>query len=184
MTRNSFFTAMAVVIMMMTSVNSYAQGPRGNRMGNRGGNREMVMNNRGSQNNHRGQAMMGGNNMGNHNMGGQAMMHNNNGPHMMNNRPNMGGPVMAGHPHAGHMPHVDNRGFVPGWEGRVMYRDGRWGYLRNADWYWYDTYFEPEFYYGRPLDYFHSHIIPVDGRAVAAVAGVVAVGTLINLLAH
>ncbi len=81
-------------------------------------------------------------------------------------------------------PRIDHRGFVHGWDGRVRYLNGRWGYLRGSDWYWYDTYFEPAYYFAHRPHYFRAHYIPVDGRVVAGVAGAVAVGTLISALCH
>lgn len=74
-------------------------------------------------------------------------------------------------------------GYIPGWEGRVMYRGGRWGYLRGADWYWYDRYYEPDYYFAHPVAHFHSHHVPVS-TAVGAVAGAVVLGTLIGALMH
>ncbi len=74
-------------------------------------------------------------------------------------------------------------GYIPGWEGRVMYRGGRWGYLRGNDWYWYDRYYEPEYYFANPVSHFHGHRSPV-GHVVAGVAGAVVLGTLISALCH
>lgn len=75
-------------------------------------------------------------------------------------------------------------GYIPGYEGRVIYRGGRWGYLRGRDWYWYDRYFEPEYYYAHPVAHFHSYISPVGRRVVAGVAGAVVLGSIIHALVH
>ena len=81
--------------------------------------------------------------------------------------------------------YVDARGFLPGWEGRVRYHGGRWGYLRDSRWYWYDTYFAPDYYYGHPVAHFHSHICAADvAPVVGGVAAGIAVGALINALMH
>lgn len=75
-------------------------------------------------------------------------------------------------------------GYIPGWEGRVMYRNGRWGYLRGTDWYWYDRYYEPAYYFGHPVAHFHAHHVPVGAKVVGAVAGAVVLGSLIGALCH
>lgn len=75
-------------------------------------------------------------------------------------------------------------GYIPGWEGRVIYRGGRWGYLRGNDWYWYDRYFEPDYYYAHPVAHFHHYISPVGRRVVAGVAGAVVLGSIIHALVH
>lgn len=82
-------------------------------------------------------------------------------------------------------PHFDRHGYLPGWEGRVRFHNGRYGYLRGRDWYWYDTYFEPDYYYAHPVAHFHHHRLSPEGRAiVGAVAGTVALATIISALAH
>lgn len=78
---------------------------------------------------------------------------------------------------------VEDGCYVPGWEGRVCYRNGRWGYLRGRDWYWYDTYFEPDYYFARPVAHFHSHVCTAD-RVVGAVAGGLVLGTIIAALCN
>ncbi|MCR5314177.1 MAG: hypothetical protein K6E54_11155 [Bacteroidaceae bacterium] len=71
--------------------------------------------------------------------------------------------------------------YVPGWEGRVCYRGGRWGYLRGRDWYWYDTYIEPDYYFARPVAHFHRHYVsPASRDVVAAVAGGIVLGSIIS----
>lgn len=68
------------------------------------------------------------------------------------------------------------------WESRVRHDNGRWGYRRDSRWYWYDRYFEPDYYFSRPVSHFSCHVIPSDGRVVAGVAGGVALGVLIGSL--
>ena len=80
---------------------------------------------------------------------------------------------------------VDAHGYLPGWGRRVRYLDGRWGYYRDSRWYWYDTYFAPDYYFAHPLSCFHAHFY--GHNAAAAVGGVaagIAVGALINVLMH
>lgn len=82
-------------------------------------------------------------------------------------------------------PRFDRYGYLPGWEGRVRYLNGRYGYLRGNDWYWYDTYYAPDYYYAHPVAHFHAHRLSPEGRAiVGAVAGTVAVAALIGALTH
>ncbi|MBQ0023737.1 MAG: hypothetical protein KBT29_10930 [Prevotellaceae bacterium] len=88
------------------------------------------------------------------------------------------------HHHVAHAPHFDRHGYLPGWEGRVRFHNGRYGYLRGNDWYWYDTYYAPEYYYAHPVAHFHHHHLSREGRAVAtAVAGAVIVGGILAALA-
>lgn len=91
-------------------------------------------------------------------------------------------------PHHPHMhrpcgPRVDAYGWVPGWHGRVRYCDGRWGYLRGRDWYWYDVYYEPDYYYSQPVACFHGHLSPA-GKVVAGAVGVAAVAAFVGALCH
>jgi len=89
------------------------------------------------------------------------------------------------HAYAGPRPQWDRHGYLPGWEGRVRYVDGRYGYLRGNDWYWYDTYYEPDYYYAHPVAHFHAHRLSPAGRAVVgAVAGTIALASIISALAH
>lgn len=75
--------------------------------------------------------------------------------------------------------------YVPGYEGRVCYNGGRWGYYRDNDWYWYDRYYEPDYYYAHPVAHFHHNYIGHNvERVVAGVAGTIALGALISALAH
>ena len=157
MKRNNIFPIAVMMAMLMASVNVYGQGRSHARGAGRSGRaaREMSVCHQAP-------------------MPGRTAM-----------------PVMQ-HPapvhHAAPMPvppRVDAYGYVPGWDGRVRYLDGRWGYLRDDCWYWYDTYFAPDFYFANPLSCFHAHF---HGRnAAAAVGGVaagIAVGALINALMH
>lgn len=80
--------------------------------------------------------------------------------------------------------YICDGGYYPGWEGRVRYAGGRWGYLRGNDWYWYDRFYEPDYYFCHPMSHFHGHMSHT-GRAVAgAVVGGVVLGTLISALCH
>lgn len=78
-------------------------------------------------------------------------------------------------------PCPDDRGYLPGWHGRVRYMDGRWGYLRGRDWYWYDVYYEPDYYFSHPVAHFHGHLSPA-GKVVAGAVGAAAVGAFIGAL--
>lgn len=57
--------------------------------------------------------------------------------------------------------------------------DGRWGYLRGNRWYYYDTYFEPDYYFAHPVRHFHAHRLGPVGKAL--VAGAV-IGGIITAL--
>jgi len=82
--------------------------------------------------------------------------------------------------HDGHGRYFRHDGYLPGYVGRVRFLNGRYGYLRDNSWYWYDTYFDPVYYYGRPVHCFHAHLLnPRARKAVAGIAAGVAVGTLI-----
>lgn len=84
----------------------------------------------------------------------------------------------------GHVEVYGGRGHAvpPHYQDRVRYMDdGRWGYLRGDRWYYYDTYFEPDYYYAHPVAHFHGHRLGPVGKAVVATAAVVG---LISLLAH
>ena len=80
--------------------------------------------------------------------------------------------------------HVDRHGWYPGYEGRVRYIDGRWGYWRDNSWYYYDCFYEPAYYYARPVGHFHAHLSPVGRKIVGGVVGTVAVASLISALVH
>ena len=74
-------------------------------------------------------------------------------------------------------------GYIPGWEGRVCYDGGRWGYLRGNDWYWYDRYYEPDYYFAHPVTHFHhTHIGRVAHNVAAGVVGTIALGALISAI--
>lgn len=75
--------------------------------------------------------------------------------------------------------------YIPGYEGRVCYNGGRWGYYRDNDWYWYDRYYEPDYYYANPVGCFHHNYVGHNaGRIAAGVAGTIALGALISALCH
>lgn len=84
----------------------------------------------------------------------------------------------------GHVEVYGGRGHVipPHYADRVRHMDdGRWGYLRGNRWYYYDTYFEPDYYFAHPVAHFHSHRLGPVGKAIVATA---AVATLISILAN
>lgn len=78
----------------------------------------------------------------------------------------------------------NRHGYLNGWEGRVRrFDDGRWGYFRDGAWLYYDRFYEPTYYYAHPITLFHSHCLSPRGRrVVGAVAGTVALATLISAL--
>lgn len=83
----------------------------------------------------------------------------------------------------GPAPRFDRHGYLPGWEGRVRFHNGRYGYLRDNRWYWYDTYFAPDYYYAHPHTHFHAHLLSPGARAVVgAVAGTAIVAGIISAL--
>lgn len=171
MTRKNFYTIAMAVIAMMIGVNANAQGYAGRRgMNGRDGGAHMTEAYRGSYNNNRMPETRG-------NYNHMPDRHDNYN-HMPNNHGN------AHYDHHAPAPRVDRHGYVPGWEGRVMYRNGRWGYLRGTDWYWYDRYYEPAYYFGHPVAHFHAHHVPVGAKVVGAVAGAVVLGSLIGALCH
>ena len=87
-------------------------------------------------------------------------------------------PVMHSH-HAAPRP-VHHVAPVP-----MHHRVDRYGYLPDSRWYWYDTYFAPDYYFAHPLGHFHAHFRGHNAAAVAGgVAAGIAVGALIGALAH
>lgn len=76
-------------------------------------------------------------------------------------------------------------GYLPGYVGRVRYVDGRYGYLRGSNWYWYDTYFEPTYYYSRPVRHFRRHALSPAARGAigGAIAGAV-IGGIVSAVAY
>ena len=165
MKRNNFYMMMIMVAMMcMASVNANAQGRRGGeRHGghdgfNAGGhNREMVMHNNGRM------EMRGGHHavaVPRHHVARVERVH-----------------------HPSRHIYIGGRYFDPRWEGRIRYERGRWGYLRGSDWYWYDRYYEPDFYFDHPVAHFHHcHVSPA--AAVAGAIGAVAVGAIVAALSY
>ena len=161
MKRNRFYMMMIMAAMMcMAGVNANAQGRRGHEGFHRGGHgREMVMH-------HDGRMEMRG---GRH--------YDMRPSHVAVARPS----VVVEHRPARHI-YIGGRYFDPRWEGRMRYESGRWGYLRCHDWYWYDRYYEPDYYFDRPVAHFHHcHVSPA---AVAGAVGAVALGALISALCY
>ena len=168
MKRNNFYMMIMAAMMCMASVNVNAQGRRGGEFrGGQGGfngggrNREMVMH-------HDGRMEVRGS--GRHEMGRPQVV--------VAHRPHV---VVEHHP--AHHIYIGGRYFDPRWEGRIRYEGGRWGYLRGNDWYWYDRYYEPDYYYGRPVAHFHHcHVSPA--AAVVGTVGAVALGAIIAALSY
>lgn len=138
MTRNTFYTVMMAAMMAMVSLNSSAQPRPGRGGGPQGGPR----------------VEMRGGHRGPHDMGPRDMGPR--GPHDMGPGHRVPGPrdfrTMHGH-------RWDHDGWMDGWHGRVRhFDDGRWGYFREGAWYYYDRFYEPDYYFARPLRHFHSHI--------------------------
>ena len=184
MKRNNFYMMIMAAMMCMASVNVNAQGRRGGDFrGGRDGfnpgghNREMVMHNNGRMEMRGGRQEMGrSHEMARpHDMGGRYEMARH---HGMAPRPH----VVVEHRPARHI-YIGGRYFDPRWEGRIRYERGRWGYLRGHDWYWYDTYYEPDYYFGHPVGYFHHcHVSPE--AVVASAIGAVAIGAIISALSY
>ena len=174
MKRNNFYMMIMAAMMCMASVNVNAQGRRGGDFrGGRDGfnpgghNREMVMH-------HDGRVEMRDGR--HHEMDRPRVVVEH--PRVVVDRPR----VVVEHRPARHI-YVGGRYFDPRWEGRIRYEHGRWGYLRGHDWYWYDRYYEPDYYFGRPVAYFHHcHISPE--AAVVGAVGAVALGALITALSY
>lgn len=168
MTRNTFMKAVMVAIVAMMGMNANAQH-RGDREMHFDG-REMRMHDAprgGMAHEHRGGYM---NESRHRDMPHQNMYHDHHHDRMVPPPP---------------APRFDRYGYLPGWEGRVRYMDGRYGYLRGSDWYWYDTYYEPGYYFAHPIAHFHHHHLTRGERAVVhAVAGAAIIGGIISALAH
>lgn len=167
MRRNVFIMAMLMMVSL-ASTSALAQGRRGDmRDGRHGDRREMALRGRHDRPMH---------------MGGPGMRDDRRGPqgHPGMMPPHRPEPPRHHRPHHGG-PRLDACGYVPGWHGRVRYVDGRWGYLRGRDWYWYDVYYEPDYYFSHPVAHFHGHLSPA-GKVVAGVAGAVAVGAFVSAL--
>lgn len=170
MKRTVLFSAVMVAMMSMASVNAQAQRRGHNQYD--APRQEMRFGDRGME-------MRGGHHEGMH----QEYRHE--GPSRRHQSHGYYEAPRHGHVVAHHAPHmhVDAYGYMPGWEGRVRYLDGRWGYYRDNCWMWYDTYYEPAYYYAHPVRHFHAHYLSPTGRRVAAgVAGAVALGTLVGAL--
>lgn len=170
MTRNTIFAAIMFGIMSMFVTSANAQGRHGG-MGVPRAHHEMRM--------------------GDHGMRGGEMRHHDMGPrhdmaphHGMGPRHEM---HMGGHGHLAHHADYrwDSRGYLHGWDGRVRrFDDGRWGYLRDGAWYYYDCFYEPDYYFAHPLTHFHDHIFHSRGarRVVGAAIGAIAVAALVDAL--
>ena len=79
--------------------------------------------------------------------------------------------------------YIADGGFIPGWEGRVRYDRGRWGYYRAGRWLWYDRYYAPDYYFAHPVHHFHHHISgPVAAGVAGGIVGGAVLGTLIGAL--
>ena len=162
-----------VAVMSMASVNMMAQG-RGGAGGPMGGHdgqgREMVG---------RGGGMGGHDMRGGHDRGGMHGGYDRGG--MRGGHDRMYGHMDNGIRH-GHERYVDRHGWYPGYVGRVRYIDGRWGYWRDNAWYYYDCFYDPAYYYARPLHHFRPHLFPRAGRVAAGVIGGAVVGAVISSL--
>jgi len=175
MTRNTFFAAMMFAFMAMVSNNMNAQG-RVHRGEGRGYNIEMGHNRNG----------MGGRHdeMGRHDMDRR----NDDYAFDARNDRHFGEPRMGRGHHDNfremHGHRWDNDGWLEGYYGRVRhFDDGRWGYFRDNAWYYYDSFFEPDYYFAHPVMHFESHLFSPRARhAVGAAVGVVAVAALIGAL--
>lgn len=157
MKRNNIYPIAMMIVMLMASMNINAQARRVHGDGYRHQGREMVARPHGGSHGHAPVA------------------------HMRHHAPR---PVHHMAPRPMHH-RVDRYGYLPGWGRRVRYMDGRWGYWRDSRWYWYDTYFAPDYYFAHPLSHFHAHFYGHNAAAVAGgVAAGIAVGALIGALAH
>lgn len=157
MKRNNIYPIAVMIAMLMASMNINAQARRVHGDGYR----------------HQGREMVARPHSGSH---GHAPV-----AHMRHHAPR---PVHHMAPRPMHH-RVDRYGYLPGWGRRVRYMDGRWGYWRDSRWYWYDTYFAPDYYFAHPLSHFHAHFYGHNAAAVAGgVAAGIAVGALIGALAH
>ena len=90
-----------------------------------------------------------------------------------------------GHPlsHFNDYYYIADGGYIPGWEGRVRYDHGRWGYFRDNRWLWYDRYYAPDYYFAHPVHHFHHHICgPVAAGVAGGIVGGAVLGTLISAL--
>ncbi len=73
--------------------------------------------------------------------------------------------------------------YVPGWEGRVRYDRGRWGYYRDNRWLWYDRYYAPDYYFAHPVRHFRHHVCgPVAAGVAGGIVGGAVLGALIGSL--
>ena len=205
MKRNVFFAAM-LAMALMSSGNVMADGVGGRSgvsgngsRGGRGGSNVGV--NVGSGNHKDGGAGKGSsvgfsvggdkNDRGGNHGGGNGGSHNNG---VNNHGVNVGGGHNNGdgnhgggefHAMPAAHPHVGDGGWVHGWEGRVRYDGGRWGYYRDNKWWWYREYFDPAVYYAHPVSYYSNWYVD-SGVAAAVGVGVAALSlaALVAAIAH
>ncbi len=79
--------------------------------------------------------------------------------------------------------YIADGGYIPGWEGRVRYDRGRWGYYRAGRWLWYDRYYAPDYYFAHPVRHFRHHVCgPVAAGIAGGIVGGAVLGTLIGAL--
>ena len=79
--------------------------------------------------------------------------------------------------------YIADGGYIPGWEGRVRYDRGRWGYYRAGRWLWYDRYYAPDYYYAHPVRHFRHHVCgPVAAGVAGGIIGGAVLGTLIGAM--
>lgn len=184
MTRNYFYTIAMMAIMMVAGNNAYAQN-RGGYDDEVYGNGDMQYEGGRSQSDYR-DGYDNGSYRGSYESDRRQEVRDrdsrNNDRYYDNSRySNRGGYSYRGS--ASYYPsgyRFTDGGYLYGWEGRVRYHQGRWGYLRGRDWYWYDRYYEPGYYYAHPIGHFHSH--RVAHRVIGTVATAVVVGSLIGAL--
>ena len=79
--------------------------------------------------------------------------------------------------------YIADGGYIPGWEGRVRYDRGRWGYYRAGRWLWYDRYYAPDYYFAHPVRHFRHHVCgPVAAGVAGGIIGGAVLGTLIGAM--
>lgn len=176
MTRNTYFSAIMFAMMAMFSTSMMAQGHGHRNAGSRGYSIEMGATRGGVRHDMHPARMNHGYDAPRH--------HGYDAPHH-HDMDHMGAPHHRGFREM-HGHRWDMDGWMEGYYGRVRhFDDGRWGYLRDGRWYYYDCFYEPDYYFARPLAHFHSHIMtPSERRIVGAAVGVAAVATLISALTY
>lgn len=195
---NTFMRMMAVCMMAtMCTTLSAQRGGRGgnnnhstvnvNRSGNhgtnhgsgfsfeRGGNHGSSSNHNNNRNGYLGHGNNHSSNYGHGNNHGSSYGHRGGGSHNSNVNVIVNNNVNTGYAAYGHR--------IPArWSHCMRHMDdGRWGYCRGGRWYYYNTYYEPDYYFAHPVTHFEAHCL---GTAVAATATAVAVTALISALVH